>query len=216
GAGAGQADGAGAGAGQADGAGAAARQSGGTGDGALMVRMMRNSTDLPYLRGDGYQAVLLPYGDGRLAMAVVLPDGPLATLQPRLSAHGVGGLLAEATRRRVALTMPKFRLRASFGLVPVLRELGIRSAFDANADFSGITAAEGLVINAVAHQAYIDVDEQGTEAAAATATAMRPLAARRMPDPVTMTVDRPFLFAIVDTPSGLPLFFGQVTRPDPA
>ncbi len=203
------------GVGQSGGTGDAGGQSAGIGGEALMVRMMRHSTDLPYVRGDDYQAVLLPYKDGRLAMAVVLPDGPLSTLQPRLSAGGLGGLLAETARRRVALTMPKFRLRASFGLIPALRQLGIRSAFDTNADFSGITA-EPLAISAVAHQAYIDVDEQGTEAAAATAIAMRTLAARRMPDPVTMTVDRPFLFAIIDTPSGLPLFFGQVARPNPA
>jgi serpin B len=63
------------------------------------------------------------------------------------------------------------------------------------------------------HQAYIDVDEQGTEAAAATAIGMRPMALRREPEPIPLTVDRPFLFAIIDTSSGLPLFLGQVTRP---
>ena len=63
------------------------------------------------------------------------------------------------------------------------------------------------------HQAYIDVDEQGTEAAAATAITMRPMAMRRGPGPIRMVVDRPFLFAIVDTATGLPLFLGHVVRP---
>lgn len=185
------------------------------GDGApaLTVRMMRRTGDLPYVRGDGYQAVLLPYRGNRLAMAVVLPDGPLADLAPALNGRGVGSLLAEAARTRVALALPTFRQRAAFGLIPALRELGIEDAFTDRADFGGITAAGRLFISAVVHQAYIDVDEQGTEAAAATAIAIRPMAAISGPDPVTMTVDRPFLFAIVDTASGLPLFLGQVVRP---
>jgi serine protease inhibitor len=182
---------------------------------ALTVRMMRLTASLPYVRGPGYQAVVLPYQAGRLAMAVVLPDGPLSALTPRLAGRGVGGLLQEAARQRVALALPKFRQRASFGLVPALRQLGIEAAFTDRADFSGITPAEPLSISAVVHQAYIDVDEQGTEAAAATAITMRPMAAIRQPEPVTMTVDRPFLFAIVDPASGLPLFLGQVVRPAP-
>jgi serpin B len=178
----------------------------------LTVPMMRRTADLAYLRADGYQAVLLPYQDGRLAMAIVLPDGPLPTLAPWL-AGGLGPLLAGAARQRVALSLPKFRQRAGFGLIPVLRQLGVEDAFTDAADFSGITAQERLFISAVVHQAYIDVDEQGTEAAAATAISMRPMAMRQEPDPIRMVVDRPFLFAIIDTATGLPLFLGQVTRP---
>jgi serpin B len=185
---------------------------GGTGP-AMTVRMMRRTADLPYLRGEGYQAVLLPYKASRLAMGVVLPDGALSSLAARLAGRGLRGLLAAAARRRVALSMPRFRQRAGFGLVPVLRQLGIDAAFTDRADFSGITRDERLVIDAVAHQAYIDVDEQGTEAAAATAITMRPTAIIRAPEPVTMIVDRPFLFAIIDTDTGLPLFLGQVRRP---
>ena len=146
----------------------------------LTVPMMRRTADLAYLRADGYQAVLLPYQDGRLAMAIVLPDGPLPTLAPWL-AGGLGPLLAGAARQRVALSLPKFRQRAGFGLIPVLRQLGVEDAFTDAADFSGITAQERLFISAVVHQAYIDVDEQGTEAAAATAISMRPMAMRRDP-----------------------------------
>ena len=186
----------------------------GAGAGAAMtVQMMRHTADLSYLRGEGYQAVLLPYRASRLAMAVVLPDGPLSSLAAPLAGRGLRGLLAAAERRRVALSMPRFRQRASFGLIPVLQQLGVDAAFTDRADFSGITVQERLVIGAVAHQAYINVDEQGTEAAAATAVAMRAMAVMRAPEPVTMTVDRPFLFAIIEVASGLPLFLGQVTRP---
>jgi len=186
---------------------------GDAGGAPLSAATMRLTSDLAYLRADGYQAVLLPYKESRLAMAVVLPEaGPPAALAPRL-AHGLAPLLAGATRQSVALSLPKFRQRAGFGLIPVLQQLGVQDAFTRAADFSGITSAVRLFIGAVVHQAYIDVDEQGTEAAAATAVAMRPMALRRGPEPVRMIVDRPFLFAITDTATGLPLFLGQVTRP---
>ena len=190
---------------EADGAGAA---------GPITVPMMHRTADLPYRRGDGYQAVLLPYRNSSLAMAVVLPDGPLSGLAAQLGdGPGLSPLLAGAGRQSVALALPKFRQRTSAGLIPVLRDLGVQDAFTDAADFSGITTAEQLLISAVVHQAYIDVDEQGTEAAAATAIAMRPMALRRGPEPIPLTVDRPFLFAILDTATGLPLFLGQVTRP---
>ena len=186
---------------------------GDAGGAPLSAATMRLTSDLAYLRADGYQAVLLPYKESRLAMAVVLPEaGPPAALAPRL-ARGLAPLLTGATRQSVALSLPKFRQRAGFGLIPVLQQLGVQDAFTSAADFSGITSTVRLFISAVVHQAYIDVDEQGTEAAAATAVAMRPMALRRGPEPVRMTVDRPFLFAIADTATGLPLFLGQVSRP---
>ncbi len=202
------------GAGGADGAGSGPGGGpvGGRREAPLTVPMMRRTADLAYLRADGFRAVLLPYQASRLAMAVVLPDGPLPALAPRLT-RGLGPLLEGAARQSVALALPKFRQRASFGLIPVLRQLGVEDAFTDAADFSGITPAERLFISAIVHQAYIDVDEKGTEAAAATAVAMRPMAMRRGPDPIPMVVDRPFLFAIVDTATGLPLFLGHVVRP---
>jgi serpin B len=181
---------------------------------ALTVPMMRLTGRLPYLRGDGYQAVLLPYRDIGLAMAVLLPDGPMAALRPKLAAVGLGGLLAGASQDRVALSLPRFRLEAAFNLIPALRRLGVSEAFGDHADFGGITGTERLRIGAVAHKAYIDVDEQGTEAAAATAVVAVALSAFLTP-PVRLTVDRPFLFAIVDTDTALPLFLGQLSRPHP-
>ena len=180
---------------------------------SLAVPMMRGTATRSYLRGDGYQAVLLPYRDIGLAMAVLLPDGPLAALRPKVAAAGLGGLLAGTSRHQVTLSMPRFRLEAAFDLIPALRRLGVAEAFGDHADFGGITEAEPLQIGAVAHKAYVDVDERGTEAAAATAVVMRTLAAMRPPPAVTMLVDRPFLFAIVDTVTSLPVFLGQVSRP---
>ncbi len=179
---------------------------------ATTVRMMRGTASRGYVRSDGYQAVLLPYAGGGLAMAVVLPDGPLAGLRATIAADGLGGVLAGTARHQVTLSLPRFRLEAAFDLIPVLRRLGIKAAFS-DADFSGITNAEPLRINAVAHKAYVAVDEHGTEAAAATAVSIRAMAAFRSPPPVTMVVDRPFRFAIIHMTTGLPLFLGQVSRP---
>jgi serpin B len=185
----------------------------GPGGAALDVRMMRGTAARAYQRGDGYQAVMLPYRDGGLAMAVVLPDGPLTTLRTAIAAGGVRGLLAGASRHQVTLSMPRFRLESTFDLIPTLKRLGVAEAFSGRADFSGITEAERLRISAVAHKAYVDVDEQGTEAAAATAAVFQVSAVLRTPPPATMIVDRPFLFAIIHTPTGLPLFAGQVSHP---
>jgi serpin B len=179
--------------------------------------MMRLEARLAYQRGDGYQAVLLPYRGGSLAMAVVLPDGSLGELAGRLGdLGGVGGLLSgllsAGAERQVDLSLPRFRINSGYMLRDTLVALGVRLAFGDAADFSGI-APERLAIDEVLHRAYIDVGEKGTEAAAATATVMRALAAVRRPSPeVTFVADRPFLFVIADTDSGLPVFAGQLTR----
>jgi serpin B len=179
--------------------------------------MMRLEARLAYQRGDGYQAVLLPYRGGSLAMAVVLPDGPLGELSGRLDdLGGVGGLLSgllsAGAERQVDLSLPRFRINSGFMLRDTLAALGVRVAFSDSADFGGI-APERLAISEVVHRAYIDVGEKGTEAAAATGTVMRALAAVRRPRPeITFVADRPFLFVIASTDSGLPLFVGQLTR----
>jgi serpin B len=187
--------------------------------GPAPVDMMHLAADLDYHRGDGYQAVLLPYRGGSLAMAVVLPDGPLSEFTGRLGGvGGVGGVLAallsSGTHCQVDLSLPRFRVDAGFMLKDTLESLGVRTAFTPAADFSGITDDEPLHVSAVVHKAWIDVGEEGTEAAAATAVVIASLALIRKPPPeVTLVLDRPFLFVIADTASGLPLFLGQFTRP---
>jgi len=177
------------------------------------VAMMHLTRRLGYARGDGYQLVVLPYAGGRLAMAVVLPDGPLGPLRAQVAAEGVRGTLRRAGQAQVSLGLPRFRVTAQFELADVLRRLGIRAAFTEAADFSGITGAQPLSISAVVHKAYVDVDEQGTEAAAATAVAIATAIAVAPQQAVVVTVDRPFLFAITETTTGTPLFLGQVTNP---
>lgn len=182
------------------------------------VDMMHLATRLTYYRGDGYQAVLLPYRGGSLAMTVLLPDAPLSELTSQFA--GLGGLaglltgLLSADAVQVDLSMPRFRVDAGFMLKDTLEALGVRAAFSDAADFSGITQDEPLQIKNVVHKAYIDVGEEGTEAAAATGLAFQALALVHKPPPdVTLVFDRPFLFAIVDVASGMALFLGQFTRP---
>ena len=214
----------------------------------VTVPTMRLRARLPYLRGDGYQAVELPYAGTRLGMVIVLPDpasgpepggeaatgpepggevatgpesgGPAATGPGQLLAGGVGhdagpgGLRAGLAPRQVILALPRFKVTSGFALRPVLAALGMPLAFTDDADFSGITTAQRLRIDEVVHQAYIDVNEAGTEAAAATAVVITASARLARPDPpVQMIVDRPFRFAITDLRSGLPLFLGRVSDP---
>jgi serpin B len=180
----------------------------------LRVPIMRLQGRLRYLRRNGYQAVELPYLGERLGMVIVLPDGPLPPVEAQLAGAGLGGLLTGLATYQVSLALPRFRVSGQFGLRPVLTGLGMPLAFSPQADFTGITAAEPLSIREVVHQAYVDVAEPGTEAAAATATVMTTSARTLTPDPVAeMTVDRPFLFAITELGSGLPLFLGRVTDP---
>jgi serpin B len=197
----------------------------------VTVPTMRLGARLRYVRGDGFQAVGLPYAGSRLGLLIVLPDGPPGAdpsgadppgggqpgggppgIGPE--SGGLGRLLARLAPRQVSLALPRFRVTSDFALRPLLAALGMPLAFSPDADFSGITTAQRLRIDEVAHKAYIDVNEEGTEAAAATAVIMK-ASARFMntEPPVEMIVDRPFLFAITDTESGLPLFLGRVTDP---
>ncbi len=127
---------------------------------------------------------------------------------------GLDALRAGLAPRQVSLALPRFRVTSGFALRPVLAALGMPLAFTDEADFSGITTAQRLRIDEVVHQAYIDVNEAGTEAAAATAVVMTASARLMHPEPpVEMIVDRPFLFALTDLRSGLPLFLGRVADP---
>jgi serpin B len=187
----------------------------------VTVPTMRVRARLRYLRADGYQAVELPYAGARLGMVIVLPDpapGP-ASGDPSdpdlgLADLGLGGLRAGLAPRQVSLALPRFKVTSGFALRPVLAALGMPLAFTDEADFSGITTAQRLRIDEVVHQAYIDVNEAGTEAAAATALVMTASARFMNPEPpVEMIVNRPFRFALTDLRSGLPLFLGRVTDP---
>jgi len=158
--------------------------------------------------GDGWRSARLPYVGGRLAMTIVLPDeGRLADVEARWDT-----LLEVTEHQRLELHLPRFTVRAAARLGEVLSALGMPTAFTDEADFSGFTTDEQLKISEVLHEAYVAVDEQGTEAAAATAVVMQRAGATPAP-PVPFVVDRSFLFAIHSVDDSVPLFVGRVVDP---
>jgi serpin B len=179
----------------------------------VQVPFMHTVGEFGYVERSGYRLVSLPYRNNRLAMTLVLPDGPLAPLEQRLRQDGLGALLGgKLPLTGVTLRMPKFRFRTNVQLNDALRRLGMTDAFDpGRADFSGISD-EQLFVSQVVHDAYVSVDEKGTEAAAATGVVAQATSgvAGRMAD---VTVDHPFLFAITDQATGTPLFLGRVADP---
>jgi len=174
------------------------------------VPMMQLGETLRYASGTGWRAVEIPYVGGSLAMTVIVPDD-LAAFEQALTADQLASITGTLAEAPISLTFPKFSIETKAQLADILKALGMPSAFDERADFSGITTAEQLQISDVIHQANIDVDEKGTEAAAATAVVMRAGAAPA--EPVTIRVDRPFLFALRDVPTGAVLFLGRVADP---
>jgi serpin B len=176
----------------------------------VTVPAMRMSRFIPYSVGDGWKAVELPYEGEEVAMLLIVPDaGELAATEEGLSVAAVADALEP---RSVHLALPRFDIESSLSVGETLKALGMELAFSDAADFSGMTTADELAIGAVIHQANITVDELGTEAAAATAVIIETTAA---PDdePVELTIDRPFLFAIRDRATGAVLFLGRVADP---
>ncbi len=177
----------------------------------VQVPMMFRQDELKYASGDGWQAVELPYVGGSLAMDIVVPDD-LSSFTQSLTADSFAQLTAALSVHEVALTMPRFNAETKADLVDLLSAMGMPLAFDPyNADFSGMTTQEPLLISRVVHQANITVDEKGTEAAAATAVVVQLESAPS--DVVQLDVNRPFLFALRDTQTGAVLFLGQITDP---
>ncbi|WP_007514484.1 MULTISPECIES: serpin family protein [Pseudofrankia] len=164
-----------------------------------------------YATGPGWQAVDVPYAGGELAMAVVLPDpGRFDAVEAALDEAALRGLLTGFQPAAVELELPRWTFRTHADLNDLLVALGMPTAFGGDADFSGMTAAEKLHIDRVVHEAFIAVDEQGTEAAAATAVSM---AVSAIMTDRRLTVDRPFLFVIHDRATATPLFVGRVVDP---
>jgi serpin B len=137
----------------------------------------------------------------------------LAVFEEELTGVQVQDIIAELTPTQVALTLPKWSFESQTNLVEPLSTLGMPDAFNpSQADFSGMDGSRDISLTGVFHKAFVAVDEQGTEAAAATGvvagvTSVQPA------EPVVMRVDRPFLFLIRDRETGAVLFVGRVVNP---
>jgi len=177
------------------------------------VEMMNNSfTGAAFVEKD-YSVVSLPYEGGNFAMMAVLP-ADFASFQTTMNADLLNEILQKLTESHtmVHLTMPKFSFESSIDLGKTLPAMGMSDAFDINnADFSGMTGGKDLYISDVVHQAFIDVNEDGTEAAAATMVSMAPTS---MPgEAITLRLDRPFIYLIYNTQTNAIVFMGHVVAP---
>ena len=179
-----------------------------------VVPMMRQTESLGYAQGDNYQAVELPYDGNELSMVILLPqNGQFDTFEGSLDLQKLNGILGQLEYRQVGLTMPKFEFESSFALKDTLSEMSMPVAFSPDADFSGMTGNRELSITEVVHKAFVSLDEAGTEAAAATAVIVGLTAIPE--EPVTINIDRPFIFLIRDIETGAILFVGRVLNPSP-
>ena len=176
--------------------------------------MSLEQNQLNYLKGEGYQAVALPYVDGNVAMLLLVPDaGKFSQFEASLDAAKLQSILEGLQGTDVILKMPRFSVESSFSLVDTLAQMGMPDAFTAGqADFSGMDGQPDLYIGSVIHKAYASVDESGTEAAAATVVIME-LTAMMPGESVSLTIDRSFIFAIYDQPTQSILFTGRITNP---
>ena len=187
---------------------------------AQQVPFMHQQEPFRHLDAPGFQAIELPYRGEELAMIVFLPkarDG-LAAFERELDAAALErwiGQLRSAEPEPVDLVLPKIRLETRYQLARTLQEMGMSLAFGPGADFSGIDGRGGLFIAKAIHQTFLQVDEKGTEAAAATALVMAESSAPPPPR-IRFHADHPFFFLIRDNRSGAVLFMGRITQPPAA
>jgi serpin B len=184
------------------------------------VRMMqRTDSDAryPYAENDDVQLLEMPYAHSSgagLSMIVLLPKGDnLSAAEQYLSPENLSLLEQSASTRQVEVFFPKFQLDTQYSLPAVLSEMGMPTAFTASADFSGMDGRRDLLINDVVHKAYVDVNEEGTEAAAATGVVVNQMAVRQESPVPVFRADHPFVFLIRDDNTGTVLFMGRVTNP---
>ena len=182
----------------------------------IEVPRMHQTGHFSYAENDDLQAIRLPYEGGDMSMLVLLPralDG-LPALEEKLSADFVESLLDDMQSREVNLGLPRFETTREFALGDTLQAIGARQAFSPHdADFTGMTEARELYITEVVHKAFVEVNETGTEAAAATGVIIGVTSAPLDP-PAQFMVDRPFVFALRHEVSGALLFLGRVQNPN--
>jgi serpin B len=183
----------------------------------IAVPTMHQTQRLRFSASDGVQLLELPYGKtGSLSMLILLPkaiDG-LGALEKLLTSENLQTWSAGLQTRLVKVDLPKFKTTSQFSLGDVLESIGMSLAFSDKADFSGMSTEEQLFISDVIHKAFVDVNEEGTEAAAATAIAMRAAAMRPRPEePVEFRADHPFVFLIRDNRTQSILFLGRMVNP---
>ncbi len=175
------------------------------------VKMMANVDRYEYGEYQGAQVIRLPYQGDRYSMTVILPPSDLGVdaMLSSLSGAAFEQTMGMLSTREVTIRLPKFRLETSLVLDKTLQKMGLRTAYSSAADFKGISESGPLSLGTVKQKCYIDVTEEGTEAAAVTSAQIRLTSVSR---PTIMTVDRPFLFFISDSQTNNILFMGKIVN----
>jgi serpin B len=177
----------------------------------LPVPTMHHAKEHRYADGDGWQALELTYTGDDVSMLVLLPAATtFDDFRSKLDASTLAGIVAALRARFVEVSLPKFRFTTQLKVKPALLSLGMSDAFESSADFSGMDGTRMLFIQDVVHEAFVSVDEKGTEAAAATAVVVNKRGALER---AAFNAERPFLMLVRDNPTGAVLFAGQVTSP---
>lgn len=184
-------------------------------DGKTMpTPMMLREDFVPYYEDESLQAIRLAYEGNDSSMVVVLPQ---KDRKAALDATTLNNVLKGLKNEKTLIRLPRFTVEQKIRMLPMLKALGMKEAFSQTADFSRMSTQEALMIGNVIHQAFVKVDEKGTEAAAATAVVMTPRGAPPRPVQTKQFIaNRPFLFFIIDNATGGILFLGRVNEPEAA
>ena len=179
----------------------------------LMASTMQKEDSVLYASNELFSSVILPYGHGNFNMTILLPgEGKTCSdITAELNSDNWNSWMkAYSPQKEVNIFLPKFKTEYEIKLNKILKAMGMELAFTGAADFSGINGSGGIYIDYVQHNTFIDVNEKGTEAAAATVVAMKYTA---MPSSVVFNANRPFIYAITEKETGAILFIGKMTKP---
>lgn len=180
----------------------------------IQVPTMMTQNDLNYTENNMFQILELPYSGNKLSMVILLPkeNQKLEQLEKILTANTIETWLGDLRKEKIDLFLPKFKIAYNLNLNDALKSLGMKDAFDETANFSGMTGYHDLYISRVLHKAFVDVNEEGTEAAAATAVIME---FKSMPSKsLIFKADHPFIFLIRDISTGNIVFIGRIMNPN--
>jgi serpin B len=185
-------------------------------NGTKQVKLMSQRVTLPYTEKATYQAIELPYGDSLFTSIVVLPrpNVDIETFASEMTGKSWSALTANLRKAKGTVFLPKFKIEYEKSLNEALKAMGLGNAFGNNADFSRISSQRGFAISDVRHKTFVQVDEEGTEAAAVTSIGVATYRAYHPESPFVMRVDRPFIFAIVERTTGALLFVGKIVDPE--
>ena len=178
-----------------------------------MMQRTDKDAKFNYTETDDLQVLEMPYEGDKLSMMVLLPKNDnLSSLENSLSLEKINDLRSKLREQRVDVFMPKFTFDTKYFLSETLAKMGMPTAFTDSADFSGMDGTKNLSIQNVIHQAFVDVNEEGTEAAAATGVSIGLTSVMPQQTPI-FRADHPFIFVIQDKDNGNILFFGRVSNP---